>query len=257
MPLPSVTNPLGTPFIELQSVDSTNNYALARIHEGMAQHGTCFFAREQTAGKGQRGKFWATETDANLTISIVLKPDFLQSFQQFQLSAAVAVATQHFFSNYGGSQTKIKWPNDLYWKEKKAGGILIENIIRNQELGIGIWEWAVLGIGININQTTFPGNLPNPVSLKQITGQHFDTLQSARDLCQSVDHFYKKLMSEGFDPILEAYNQFLYKKNETVKLKKNTRSFETVIKGVSETGQLITRHAIEERFDFGEIEWVK
>ena len=91
---------LGTPFIELQSVASTNNYALAQIHANMAQPGTCYFAHEQTSGKGQRGKSWATETGMNIILSIVLKPDFLQPFQQFQLSACVAVATRQFFNRY-------------------------------------------------------------------------------------------------------------------------------------------------------------
>src|SRR5687768_10334996 len=125
-----VTNPLGMPFIELQSVDSTNNYALGQIQKGLAGHGTCFFAHEQYSGKGQRGKTWATETGSNIIISIVLERPFLQPFRQFDLSGSVAVAIQDFFSNYAGPETKIKWPNDLYWRDRKAGGMLIENIIR-------------------------------------------------------------------------------------------------------------------------------
>jgi BirA family biotin operon repressor/biotin-[acetyl-CoA-carboxylase] ligase len=260
--------PIGTPFIELQSVDSTNNYALARIHEGLAQHGCCFFAYEQTAGRGQMGKSWATGSHSNIALSIVFNPFFLQAFQQFWLSACVAVATHQFFSKYAGEDTKIKWPNDLYWQDRKAGGILIENII-GPSAGEGIsarstaqdpfpsqWKWSVVGIGININQTKFPGHLTNPVSLKQISGKDHNVLSLAKELCGSIDRFYKKLMNEGVEPILELYNEFLYKKDETVRLKKDNRIFETTIKATDGTGQLITRHAIEERFDFGEIEWL-
>jgi BirA family biotin operon repressor/biotin-[acetyl-CoA-carboxylase] ligase len=143
---------LGTPFIELQSVDSTNNYALAQIHANMAQPGTCYFAHEQTSGKGQRGKSWATERGTNIILSIVLKPDFSQPFQQFQLSACAAVAARQFFSQYDGDSLKIKWPNDIYWQDRKLGGILIENIIRSQGPGGGTWDWSVVGIGLNINQ---------------------------------------------------------------------------------------------------------
>ena len=251
-----LTNPIGIPFIELKSVDSTNNYALTQVHGGMAHPGTCYFAYEQTAGKGQRGKSWAIEKNTGIAISIVLKPNFLQPFQQFHLSACMAVATHEFFKKYSGKATTIKWPNDLYWQDRKAGGILIENIISSRESGIGNWEWAVVGIGININQKEFPPDLPNPVSLNQIMSRDFDTLLLAHDLCRTIDHFYNQLMLEGFDPVFKAYNEFLYKKNEPVKLKKGNRIFETTIKGVSETGQLITQYAIEERFDFGEVEWI-
>jgi BirA family biotin operon repressor/biotin-[acetyl-CoA-carboxylase] ligase len=250
--LPPVAHSLGTPFIELQSVDSTNNYALEQIHANLAQPGSCYFANEQTAGKGQRGRSWATEKGANITMSIVLKPGILQAFQQFHLSACVAVATHDFLSKYAGETIQIKWPNDLYWNDKKLGGILIENIIGHQP---SAWKWAIVGIGININQTKFPGGLKNPVSLKQITGQNFDPVQLAKELCQSIDHFYKRLKEEA-NSFLDAYNLVLYKKDQIVKLKKENRLFETTIKGVSHTGQLITRHAVEERFDFGEVEWM-
>jgi len=253
LPLPSVDQRLGKPFIELQSVDSTNNYALAQIHANLAQPGACYFAYEQTAGKGQRGKSWATEKGTNIILSIVLNPGFLQAFQQFHLSACVAMATHNFLTKYSGGEVKIKWPNDLYWKDKKLGGILIENIIGNRELKTS-WKWAVIGIGININQTEFPSGLKNPVSLKQITGQDFNIVQLAKELCKSINHCYKQLLNLKSDSIFDTYNDVLYKKDQTVKIKKGNQIFEATIKGVSKTGQLITQHAIEERFDFGEIE---
>jgi BirA family transcriptional regulator, biotin operon repressor / biotin---[acetyl-CoA-carboxylase] ligase len=263
LPLPPVVNFLGNRFIELQSIDSTNNYALAQIHANLAQSGTCYFAHEQTAGKGQRGKSWATEKGANIIVSIALKPFFLQPFQQFYLSACVAVATHQFLNNYAGSGLKIKWPNDLYWENKKLGGILIENIIRESaddqiketEQGSN-WKWAVIGIGINVNQTNFPPDLKNPVSLKQISRQHFNTIQLAKELCKTIDHFYSELMNHGPDSIFEIYNQVLYKKDEAVKFKKDNRNFEAIVKSVNQTGQLIVLHSIEEKFDFGEVEWV-
>jgi BirA family biotin operon repressor/biotin-[acetyl-CoA-carboxylase] ligase len=256
LPLPVDAQSLGIPFIELQTVGSTNNYALAQIHANLAQPGTCYFAHEQTAGKGQRGKSWATEKEANVILSITLNPGSLQPFQQFHLSACVAVATHHFLNKYVGSELAIKWPNDLFWRGKKLGGILIENVIRGQGAGAATWEWAVVGIGININQTQFSSDLTNPVSLKQIVGQDFDVVKLAKELCHAIDFFYKKLMNQGSGLILSQYNMLLYKKGEMVKLKKGSRIFETTIKGVTETGQLITNHIIEERFEFGEIEWV-
>jgi len=255
LPLPSDIRTIGTPFIELQSVDSTNNYALTQIHANMAQPGTCYFAHEQTSGKGQRGKSWATERGANIILSIVLKPDLLQLTQQFQLSACIAVATRQFFDGYGRDSIKIKWPNDIYWQDRKLGGILIENIIRNKPEG-GNWDWAVVGIGANINQTNFGTELKNPISLKQITGKSFDQIELAKELCVSIDDSYRNLIKEETNAILKMYNQFLYKKGELVKLRKDNRVFSATIKNVTPTGQLVAQHGIEEQFDFGEIEWL-
>jgi BirA family transcriptional regulator, biotin operon repressor / biotin---[acetyl-CoA-carboxylase] ligase len=258
-----VIKPFGSPFIELLTVDSTNNYALSQSREGKVQHGTAIFAHEQTAGKGQMGRQWLTEKGANMALSIVLQPKRLQLSQQFQLSACIAVAVHKFYSNYAGDDTKIKWPNDLYWKDRKAGGILIESIVGSgeagggsQESGAGSWKWAIAGIGLNINQTQFSPDLPNPVSLKQITGKNFDAVQLAKELCSSIDKYFARLINNGFPNIYEEYNNCLYKINEQVKLKKSNSVFSTTIKGVSSTGQLITHNnSMEELFGFGEVTW--
>src|SRR5258705_5530512 len=100
------------PFIELQSIDSTNNYALSQIHAGLAKHGQAIFAHEQTAGKGQRGKKWMSFKGVNIALSIIIKPAPLLVSQQFQLSACIAVTLREFYRKYAGEETKIKWPND-------------------------------------------------------------------------------------------------------------------------------------------------
>lgn len=256
MPQPLFANPIGSPFIELQSVDSTNNYARQQIHAGLAQHGMVVFAHEQVAGKGQRGKVWTSEKGANIALSIVIKPASLRLMQQFQLSACAAVAIYSFFVKYAGDETKIKWPNDLYWQDRKAGGILIENIVGSTSSGNGSWDWAIIGIGINLNQVIFPSFLPNPVSLMQITGKRFDPIELAKEICNKLDTCFQRLIREGFDDIYATYTSALYKRNEKVKLKKDNRLFEPVIKTVTATGRLVVQHAIEEEFDFGEVEWV-
>jgi len=221
----------------------------------MAYHGNCFFAHEQIAGKGQRGKTWTAEVSSNILLSIVMQPQFLELIQQFQLSACMAVAVHQFLVNYAGNDVKIKWPNDLYWKDRKMGGILLENIVGSRQSAAANWQWAVAGIGININQTKFTEDLPNPVSLKQITGKTFDVIGLAKELCGSVGHYYDQLKNHGFEMILDQYNEFLYKKSEVVKLKKDNRIFEATIKSVTGTGKLVTQHAIEEIFDHGQVEW--
>jgi len=98
LPQPFAHNPIGSPFIELQSVDSTNNYARRLVHEGVAEHGTVIFAHEQVSGKGQRSKTWLSEKDANIIITAILKPVPLQVSEQFQLSMMTAVSVQNFFT---------------------------------------------------------------------------------------------------------------------------------------------------------------
>ncbi|HEY5771395.1 MAG TPA: biotin--[acetyl-CoA-carboxylase] ligase, partial [Chitinophagaceae bacterium] len=107
-----------------------------------------------------------------------------------------------------------------------------------------------------INQTIFPADLPNPVSLKQITGKNFETVGMAKEICSVLEKNYQLLIAGKFEHLFSDYQIHLYKKDKKVKLKKDNRVFETIIKGVSATGQLITQHSIEERFEFGEVEWM-
>jgi BirA family transcriptional regulator, biotin operon repressor / biotin---[acetyl-CoA-carboxylase] ligase len=239
----------GSFFTILDTVDSTNNYAMASIDDGLAKHGMCWFANEQTAGKGQRGKLWTSEKGKNIAMSLVLEPEKLKIASQFHLSALVAVACFEFLSAYIDGKTKIKWPNDLFWRDRKAGGILIENKLQGKT-----WKWAVAGIGININQTVFDKSIVNAVSLKQITGKTFNVVDLAKELHALL---IKKLEEElSMEKILQQYNQQLYKMNELVTLKKGGIKFDTVIKEVSLQGKLITVDAIEQEFDFGEVEWM-
>ena len=195
-------------FSILDSVESTNNYAMQQVHAGMAKHGMAWFAMNQTSGKGQMGKSWLSEPG----------------------------------------------PNDIYWNDRKAGGILIESIMGTGESDN--WKWAVVGIGMNINQTAFDPSLPNPVSLKQITGKEFALIDLAKELCSNLLICVEALNQKTKEELLSEYHQHLYKLNEKVKLKKDNAVFEGVIKGVNLKGQLVVQHALEDAFDFGEIEWV-
>ena len=256
MPQPSTHNTIGFPFVELQSVDSTNNYARNLLHEGLAQHGMAIFAHEQLAGKGQRGRIWSSDKSSNVILSLIVNPQSLVLSQQFQLSVCVALSVHELFMKFAGTDTKIKWPNDLYWQDRKAGGILIESVVGSRESGISSWDWSIIGVGININQTAFPSYLSNPVSLKQITGKNFDTVMLAKELCMIMNQKFDELMNSGFENLYAQYLTHLYKINTTVKLRKDNRVFEAVIKGVNRAGQLVVYHSIEEEFNFGDVEWV-
>ncbi|MBS1664206.1 MAG: biotin--[acetyl-CoA-carboxylase] ligase [Bacteroidetes bacterium] len=254
---------IGHAFIELESVDSTNNYAMAQAAAGSAPHGTLFFAYDQWAGKGQRGRSWTSTPGQNIVLSAVLEPVVLQPSQAFSLSVCVALACHDFFSCLAGAEaTSIKWPNDLYWNDRKAGGILIENHFQGDR-----WPLAIVGMGININQVEFPETAKNPVSLRQITGRSWSAVELARELGEHLDRRYSALTGGGMASSgsaiaaaavdqLEEYQNKLYKRGRTVRLKKDSAVFETTVEGVTPQGQLLTRDVLERRFSFGEVEWI-
>jgi BirA family biotin operon repressor/biotin-[acetyl-CoA-carboxylase] ligase len=243
---------IGQPFIELRSVDSTNNYAMAQVHAGLAHHGTAYFAHEQRAGKGQRGKNWVSTEGESICISIVIEPTFLPLSRQFTLSALLALACHDLLSQYLAAEgLRIKWPNDLYWRDRKTGGILTETICRGNQ-----WIYAIAGIGLNINQTVFPEDLPNPVSVRQVTRKVYPVLELAKELCQLLEKRYKQMEEQGPATLLKRYNELLYKRNLPVQLKENGRSFKAVVREINKEGQLVTGDNPERKFDFGEVEWL-
>jgi BirA family biotin operon repressor/biotin-[acetyl-CoA-carboxylase] ligase len=242
---------IGHAFIELGSVDSTNNYAMAQAAAGSAGHGTLYFASDQWAGKGTRGRTWTSKPGENIILSAVLEPVALVSSQAFALSASVALACHDLFSRYAGDEaTRIKWPNDIYWGDRKAGGILIENSFRGDR-----WAFAIAGIGININQTEFGETARNPTSLRQITGQSYDPVQLARELGACLDRRYHELEAGISGPVAQ-YNTRLYRLGQEVRLRKGNAAFDTVLTGVSAQGQLLTKDVLEREFSFGEVEWI-
>ena len=244
-------NPIGSPFIELLTVESTNNYAMGLVREGMAHHGTAVFAHRQTKGKGQRNRQWDSEGSQNIAISIIIEPRFITHTPMFLLSMMAASGVVRFFNNYIANDVTIKWPNDIYWRDRKAAGILIENVWQGND-----WKYAVLGIGINVNQTDFGALGNKAVSLKQISGREFIPIDLSRELCAEIQKLFELLVKDP-STVVQLYKSDLYKIGESVRLKKESRIFEAVVKDVTNEGQLVVQTAIEEKFDVGEVEWVQ
>ena len=139
----------------------------------------------------------------NIILSVVVEPRFPSTNQQFTLSAAIAACMPSIFSaNYSSDEWKIKWPNDLYWRDRKAGGILIESVCKGND-----WLFAIVGIGININQIQFPDHIKNAVSLKQITGKTMNAVELAKHLCTCIEKRYSELKKSGADQLISHYNR--------------------------------------------------
>lgn len=247
------------PFIILSTVDSTNNYAMAKLHASVLPHGTSLLALEQTAGKGQRGKQWLSAYGQNITMSTAFSiphsfsADIITKIQSypFLFSAAVALGCYDFIKACGVHDIKIKWPNDLYIGDRKAGGILIENIHRSSQ-----WIWAVAGVGINLNQHHFDTAANKAISLSEITNRQFDVITAAQTLHRCLHQRISWLNTSHPQTVLLEYNQHLYKRNEPVRLKKNNAVFTTTITRVDLEGRLHSTDVIDRNFTVGEVEFV-
>jgi BirA family biotin operon repressor/biotin-[acetyl-CoA-carboxylase] ligase len=251
LPAASINNVIGKRFIELLSVESTNNYAMQQVQTGAALHGDAYFAFEQTAGRGQFNKQWLSAKGENIILSLVIDTGNLLLSQQFILNMAAAISVTQLFNKYTTEKIKIKWPNDIYCRDRKAAGILIENIIRGKK-----WQFAISGFGININQTSFENELKNPISLKQITGKNYNVIDLAKELCEMIEKNLQQLFSGKEEFILNIYNDALYKRNEPAKFKQGSTIFSGIVKEVDNSGRLIIESGIEQVFETGQLEWI-
>lgn len=235
----------------IEQTESTNNDAIFLCRSKNPPHGTALFARFQTAGKGQRGQLWKSEADANLLMSVLLKNPVIFSEKPFLLSMLVAVVCRELLAKLLTTPVYIKWPNDLIIADRKAGGILIENIYRGKE-----WQWAVAGIGININQTVFPDQLKHATSVKILSSKNHDSVTLAQTLRQNLVDAFDQFKEIDETNLKQEYNVHLYKKEKEVTLSLNNQTITTIIQQVDSDGQLHTIDKEKRSFRFGEVRWI-
>jgi BirA family biotin operon repressor/biotin-[acetyl-CoA-carboxylase] ligase len=206
---------LGVPLIELSTIDSTNIYAMAQIKEELAKSGSCYTADFQTNGKGQHGRVWESSKGQNILCSYILELNTLDALKnwtptdQIGFSAAIALGARAFFAAYAGPETKIKKPNDIYFSDRKAGGILIENLVRG-----AAWTWAVIGIGMNINQSSFSSAAvnrvsSNPISLQEITNKSWDVKKMQQHLSEALSNAIQDWLQLGEAATLNQLEQYI------------------------------------------------
>lgn len=167
----------------LDSCTSTNTELAGRPD---APGGFVIATRTQTAGRGQRGNTWEAEPGANLTFSQLLRPRTIEAARQFELSMIVSLAITDtvdglFDEADSPLRTEIKWPNDIYVADRKICGILIENTLTGRHI-----DRAIAGIGLNVNQTRFVSDAPNPASLCQLTGRTYELEPLLEHLCRAI-----------------------------------------------------------------------
>jgi len=241
---------IGKKNIYLPTCQSTNDEAALLLQQGAVAEGTVVITDHQMAGRGQRGSNWQAAPGQNLTFSIVLRPAFLTAIEQFRLNIAVSLGVWAGLMPLLGKDLKIKWPNDLYYKNQKIGGILIENVLQSSRI-----ETAIIGIGLNVNQSDFTN--PHATSLRNITQQMYDLWEVLADLLLKIEENYLLLRSGHYNRLKMRYLQNLYRYQEIHLFGQNDTVFEGMIIGVGETGKLAVQIGNElQHFDLKEINYL-
>ena len=166
-------------YILLHETASTNTY-LKRMAT-LLPATTVVYTHSQTAGRGQTGNSWEAEPGKNITMSMLLKDVAVKPCEQFYISEAAAVAIASVLNRYSPGCV-VKWPNDIYHHDRKVCGILIEHLLTGSNIG-----YSIVGAGININQTEFRSDAPNPVSLAQITRQQHEVEAIMHEVCDEIE----------------------------------------------------------------------
>ena len=238
--------------IHLDTVDSTMQY-LARPELSACEDSFILVTADfQTAGRGQKGTSWESEAGKNLLLGILLRPTFLHPQEQFYLSEICALSLVETLNTYADGFT-IKWPNDIYYADRKVSGMLLEHTLQGATL-----SQTIVGIGLNINQRTFLSDAPNPVSLYQILEEEVCRETVLKSFLQRFQTYYQHLERQDFSAIHKSYLQHLYRRNEWAKFRDEIGIFEGRIVDVETTGRLVieTSEGALRKFAFKEVAYV-
>ena len=221
----------------LDEIDSTNRW--------MKEHGSgdmVVVADYQTAGRGCGTNRWESQRGRNLLFSLLLHPKDIDVRHQFRISEVVSVALCETLEEYA-TGFSIKWPNDIYWHDAKLGGILIENHVAGAHI-----RQSIIGVGLNVNQTVFLSDAPNPVSLRQLTGAVHDR--------ESLLHHLVEAFSLDIRP--SDYQSLLYRRTGFYPYADGGGRFEAELAGVEDDGhlQLRDREGRQRRYAFKEVQFI-
>jgi BirA family biotin operon repressor/biotin-[acetyl-CoA-carboxylase] ligase len=239
--------------IRLPETASTSRYLEQLADAGGVADETLVVADFQTAGRGQAGNSWESEAGRNLTFSLLLYPENLHAGRSFLIAELAALSVRHLLGRYIRDVT-VKWPNDVYWRDRKICGILIENVLSGNRIAR-----SVIGIGLNVNQETFLSDAPVPVSLRQITGHTYDRMQLLDEFRAGFHRLRQRLESETRDGgIHREYLSALYRREGYFPYRDGQGCFEARIHHVEPSGHLILarKDGTRSRYAFKEVVWL-
>jgi len=239
---------LGKKVVFLPTCHSTNTATSELLKTSSLIEGTLVITNDQTAGQGQRGNQWESQSGKNLTFSIVLRPGFVSVEKQFSLTMCVALGITDYLNQITRGFL-VKWPNDIYYKNRKVCGILIQNSLKGNMIAN-----AVVGIGLNVNQVSF--GYPRAVSLKNIIEKELDLTETLEGICEHIEKRYLQLkLGEGQNLKRQYLNNLLGFGEHRVY--SDGTDFSGYITDVHENGKLeIERHDGARLYGFKEVEFV-
>ncbi|MBQ1885404.1 MAG: biotin--[Bacteroidales bacterium] len=241
--------------VHLTIIDSTNDEAQRRIQQNReSKEDYVIRADFQTDGRGQRGNIWESESRKNLMFSYVFHPKELAVNNQFMLSQATAAAVAEYFESRNIPDVSIKWPNDIYTGMKKICGMLIENSVSGKFI-----KTSILGIGINVNQETFPENLPNPVSMKIITGKEYNLDTEMDVFLEILQKHLAHIQHDEREILRQNYMKRLLGLHKTLVYNSQGKVFKGIIREVDPFGFITVENEQTgecKQYDFKEIELI-
>lgn len=219
--------------IKLSATESTNSY----LKELMASAGVADFTVVttvlQSKGRGQVGAIWESEPGKNLTFSVLKLYERLGLEGHFLISICVSMALYQVLSLLGVPRLSIKWPNDILSGTSKICGILIENSVSGQEI-----KSSVVGIGLNVNQTSFP-NQSRASSLKLVLGRELHLEELLDALLKQLEMSLAQLQEPNWQLLLDNYECLLFKKGIPATFREpDGPFFNGIIQGVTDQGKL-------------------
>ncbi len=238
-----------------EEVTSTNDALAEFCKKNEVNEFTVLLSDFQTAGKGQRGNSWESEYGKNLLFSIAIGPTAIKAKSQFILSILVSLSIHDVLKEYANGFS-IKWPNDIYWKDKKICGVLIENELQ----GAYIMQ-SIIGIGLNLNQEVFLSSAPNPISLKQIIQKDSDKMDFFEKLVQHIISYYKEIEQGGTNIEAMLYAMYLlrqYRKTGMYRYKDKNGEFMAEFVRVEPDGYLILKDENGQirKYAFKEVQYI-
>ncbi len=248
--IPANTLFMGKNLVYLPECHSTNTLALELSQRSSAVEGTIIITDNQTNGRGQRGNEWLSEPNKNLTFSLIVKPTFLKPIDQFNLTVAISLALCDFLTQRIPGKVKIKWPNDILVHDKKLCGILIENSLAGDTI-----QFSVVGIGLNVNQTSF--SLASASSMKTLTNEDYALPVEFPSLLEFLEQRYLQLRSGKIIELKSDYLNSLYGRGEFRKFADVAGEWWGIIQGVNQQGKLLVlKQGDIKSYDLKEIRWI-
>ena len=218
--------------INLPETESTSQSLRVLSDAGSLPNKSILWADYQTKGRGQAGNSWESESGMNLLCSILFYPDRLPANRFFVVAELASLSVKYTLDKYVPG-ISVKWPNDIYWENKKISGILIEN-----DLSGDVIARSVIGIGINVNQSEFKSDAPNPVSLRLITGNTYDRREILGQLQVEFERLERELADKGSDSLHQSYCAALYRRDGFYPYQDAEGCFEARIHAIDASGRL-------------------